>query len=157
MEEETFFITEVDSDTEEKPLISNTHNKVKSNGKSAISNNIESTSHKLWLENSRKRRKSRSVSMAEKKLLAKLVEKEPALWDKNNELHFHGPALSAAWRRISEQMSGRGGNLVSFFPVVYLTANGSVIFSCRMQGNLEKFKGCSQISKKQNCENCRLF
>ncbi|XP_037046440.1 uncharacterized protein LOC119081541 [Bradysia coprophila] len=97
MEEETYFITEVASETEEKPLISNSNDKVESNGKSA---------DLLFIKN-RNSRKSRIVSIAEKRLLAKLVEKEPALWDKNNELHFHGPALLAAWRKVSKQMPGR--------------------------------------------------
>ncbi|KAG4077064.1 hypothetical protein HA402_016051 [Bradysia odoriphaga] len=105
MEEETYFITEVASETEEKPLIANSDNKMELNGSSINLNNIES--RRLLFQNSRKSRKSRIVSIAEKRLLAKLVEKEPALWDKNNELHFHGPALSAAWRKVSKQMPGR--------------------------------------------------
>ncbi len=108
MDQETYYITEVVSDTEEKPLISkqyvNVNNKMGSNEKPLHSDASFQRLHK--------RRRVMKVSTDDKRMLAKFVEKEPALWDKNNELHFHGPALIAAWKRISKQMGGRDGRFL---------------------------------------------
>lgn len=107
-DQDTYFITEVASDSDEKPFTAGKiHNKLMERIDKPTVNSDETGNSAF--QRLRKRRKIMKITIAEKKRLAKLVEKEPAVWDKNNELNLHGPALTAAWRRITKQMPGRDG------------------------------------------------
>lgn len=110
MEQDTFFITEIKEETEETPFISNRADRTESHQKPSISNSVKDRieSHQT------KRRKTMKVTNVEKSLLAKLVEQEPVLWDRNNQFHCNNHALSAAWSRIASEMSGRNGIFYDF-------------------------------------------
>lgn len=90
MEQATYFITEVD-DSDEKRNISNVNDR------------------SVSLQRRRKRRKTLKVTNVEKRILAKLVEHEPVLWDKTNEFHNNNNALMAAWSKLAKEMPGRSG------------------------------------------------
>lgn len=98
MEQDTFFISEVVSETEEKPLILNyVHEKIGDEQRMASSQRL------------RKTRQTLKISNVEKRLLAKYVEGEPIIWDQNHELHCNTQALVVAWERIASKMPGRNG------------------------------------------------
>lgn len=111
MEQDTFFITEIKQETEETPFLSNRADRTESHQKPSVSNSVKDRmeSHQT------KRRKTMKVTNDEKSLLAKLVEHEPVLWDRNNQFHCNNHALSAAWIRIARKMSGRNGKYIYDF------------------------------------------
>lgn len=45
------------------------------------------------------------ATLAEKKQLARLVDKENPIWDLKNKLHSNKFAITAAWKRIAEEMN----------------------------------------------------
>lgn len=90
MEQDMFFITEVDVDVDDKSFINVADDRITSNQK-------------------RKKRESLKVTNIEKRILAKLVEQEPMLWDRNDEMCCNNNALSHAWNRIVKKMPGRNG------------------------------------------------
>lgn len=98
MEQDTYYITVVDGDEKKK-------NTTEAGGGERKAKSNVVPRHKVRT----KRRKTLKVSNVEKRILAKLVEQHPCLWDKNHELHCNNHALLSAWSRISREMPGRNG------------------------------------------------
>lgn len=121
MEQDTFFITEVVSEAEEKPFISNVTERIVTQRKPV--NHIADRT----ISHCKKRRKTLKVTNVEKRQLAKLVEQETVLWDRHDELHCNNQALLAAWSRIAKRMSGR----TSRFSRIYV--------NCTLQEQKSKF------------------
>lgn len=53
---------------------------------------------------------SKSKTISQKKTLAKLVKKEPVLWDLTHKDHSNNNILGVAWARIAAQMKDCDGN-----------------------------------------------
>lgn len=53
------------------------------------------------------------VSIAEKKQLAGIIEKEEVIWDLSNQHHRNNNAVTSAWNRVAEQM-GKTGSFIFF-------------------------------------------
>lgn len=75
---------------------------------------------------------SKSKTISQKKALAKLVKKEPVLWDLSHKDHNNKNVLAAAWGRISEQMKDCEGKCVTQFLIYTDKWQSFIYFSGRV-------------------------